>query len=119
MQKLTTFSFVLLLSLALTGCFNSSSEDTPPPAIDPPPAGVTADGAVYYQTSCADCHKAGADDTTNAFGAIDLAQKQDMIRSDMSNYDQTSGFNLMTVFSNVPAQRVADLKAYLASVPQI
>lgn len=118
MNKQIAMTLMVTLSLGLAGCFNSGSEDSPPPAVEPPPTGLVANGATYYAANCASCHKAGADDTTNAFGASDLAQKQDMIVNDMSTYDQTSGFNLMTTFSNVPDQRVADLKSYLATVPQ-
>ena len=119
MQRLTTISLMVALSFMFSGCFESGSESTPPPAVEPPPTGFIADGATYYQTNCATCHKAGQDDTTNAFGAADLAQKQDMITNDMSNYDQTTGFNMMLSINNVPDQRVADLKAYLESVAQV
>ena len=119
MQKLTTTTLVVTLSLALASCFESGSEEPPPPAVQLPPEGFITDGSTYYQTNCATCHKIGAVDTTSAFGASDLAQKQDMIRADMSTYDSTSTFNLMGSFTNVPEQRVADLKAYLASVPKI
>jgi len=119
MKKLTTVSLMATLVLGLGGCFDSGSEQTAPPAVTPPPTGVVANGSTYYQSNCASCHKAGADDTTSAFGGSDLAQKQDMIASNMSTYDATSGFNLMLGFSSVPEQRVADLKAYFASVPTV
>jgi len=124
MEKLTTLTMMVTLSLALAGCFESSSEDPPPAALEleiPPAeivvAGKVTDGSTYYQTNCAACHKAGQDDPTSAFGASDLAQRQDMIVADMSTYDTTSTFNMMMVFNNVPEQRVADLKSYLESVP--
>ena len=109
---------MVTLSLALAGCYDSNSEAPPPPAIvlEQPPTGLVADGSTYYQTNCATCHKAGQDDPTSAFGASDLAQRQDMVATDMSNFDATSTFNMMLVFNNVPDQRVADLKAYLESV---
>ena len=116
MNKLTTITLIVTLSSALAGCFESGSE-TPPPA--PVPTGFVADGSTYYQSNCATCHKVGADDPTSAFGAADLAQRQDMIATDMSSFDNTSTFNLMLSFNDVPAQRVADLKAYLASVPSV
>lgn len=124
MHKLSIKTVVITLSLALAGCYESSSEESPPPAAGSPPPpsslpGLTTDGSTYYQTNCASCHMAGADDITSAFGASDLAQKQDMIVSDMSNYDSTSTFNLMGAFSAVPDQRVADLRAYFASLPRI
>ena len=118
MFKRTAMTLIVTLSIALAGCFESGSEETPPPAIEPPPTGLVAAGATYYQTNCAACHKAGMDDPTSAFGAADLAQRQDMIASDMRNYDTTSSFNMMQTFRNIPAQRVADLKAYFASVPR-
>lgn len=119
MHKLKTLMVMVTLSFAFAGCFESGSEQTPPPPVSPPPVGKISDGSTYYQSNCSTCHKAGADDTTSAFGAIDLAQRQDMITTNMSSFDKTSGFNLMGAFSNVPEQRVADLKAYLASVPII
>jgi len=119
MKKLTTVVSMVTLSLALASCFESGSETTPPPAVAPPPVGLAKDGLTYYQSNCASCHQAGLDDTTAAFAATDLAQRQDMIAADMSNYDTTSSFDLMLAFNNVPAQRVADLKAYLKSVPKI
>ncbi len=124
MHKLTTMALILSLSLALTGCFDSNSEDPAPPPVAPVQqpvniVGLTVNGAVYYQNNCAACHKAGQDDPVSAFGASDLAQRHDMITTDMSNFDATASFNLMGAFSNVPAQREADLKAYLQSVPAI
>lgn len=119
MKKLTTVVSMVTLSLALASCFESGSETTPPPPVAPPPVGIAKDGLTYYQSNCAVCHKAGADDTTAAFGALDLAQRHDMLATDMSNYDTTSTFNLMLAYNNIPAQRVADLKAYLKSVPKI
>ena len=106
-----------MLSLALGGCFDSGSEQAPPPPVKPAPVGVVSDGSTYYKTNCGSCHMAGADDTTAAFGASDLAQKQDMITNDMSAFDTTSTFDLMLAFNSVPDQRVADLKAYLSSLP--
>ncbi|MBI3563061.1 MAG: hypothetical protein HY080_15230 [Gammaproteobacteria bacterium] len=119
MKKLTTVVSMVTLSIALASCFESGSETPPPPAVQPPPVGVAKDGLTYYQSNCAVCHKAGSDDTTTAFGASDLAQRHDMIAMNMSNYDTTSGFTMMLAFNNVPEQRVADLKAYLKSIPKI
>ena len=118
MNKLTTMTLMVTLGLAFAGC-NSGSEEAAPAAVEPPPTGFIADGSTYYQSNCATCHKVGAEDPTSAFGAADLAQRQDMIATDMSNYDTTSTYNLMLAFNNIPEQRVADLKAYFASVPQI
>jgi len=125
MHKLTTITLMVTLSLVLASCFESNSEQPPPPPIAPPtdgpvkPVGVTINGAIYYQNNCAACHKAGQDDPASAFGASDLAQRHDMMTTDMSNFDTTSSFNMMGAYGKVPAQRVADLKAYLKSVPQI
>ena len=121
MQKLTTMTSVVTLSLVLAGCSGSGSEEAVAPATNPPVAvvGVAENGAIYYQTNCGICHRMGRLDPTSAFGASDLAQKQNMITSDMSGFDTTSTFNLMASYNNVPEQRVADLKAYLESVPKI
>ncbi len=118
--KLLLTTIVLgVLSFALANCYNSSSEVPPPQAIAPPPVGVAANGAIYYQNRCGVCHSAGRDDVTSAFGAVDLARRQDMIVGDISNFDQKSGFNMMGTFNNIPEQRVVDLKAYLESVPML
>lgn len=119
MNKLTAATVLVTLSLSLASCFESGSEETAPQPVAPPATGVAANGQTYYNSNCSTCHKAGAYDTTNAFNAADLAQKQDMIANNMSTYDQSSGFDLMTTFSNVSEQRVADLKAFLASIPAI
>lgn len=112
-------ALIVALSIVLTTCYESSSEKPPPPPVAQPPVGLVTNGSIYYQTNCALCHKAGQDDPVSAFGASDLAQRHAVITSDMSNFDATSSFNLMGAFSNIPAQRVVDLKAYLESVPMI
>ncbi len=122
MHTLTTMTFIVTLSLVLVSCFDSSSEQAPPPITTPPadsvkPIGISTNGAIYYQNNCATCHQAGRDDSTSAFGASDLAQRHDMMTTDMSNFDTTSNFNMMGAYSDIPAQRVADLKAYLKSIP--
>ncbi len=121
MQKLATITSVVTLSLMLASCFDSGSEEAVSPAVSPPAVlvGVAANGAIYYQTNCGICHKSGQNDPTSAFGASDLAQKHNMITTDMSDFDTTSTFNLMASYNNVPEQRVADLKAYLESVPKL
>lgn len=124
MHKLITVTLLFALSFVLAGCYDSSSEVpppqvTPPHVITPPLAGVATNGKIYYQNRCGICHSAGRDDSTSAFGAVNLAQRQDMITSDISNFDQKSGFNLMGTFMNIPEQRVADLKAYFESVPAL
>jgi len=121
MQKLTTMTSVVTLSLVLAGCLDSNSGEAVPPAVSSPTAlvGIAENGAIYYQTNCGICHQIGQNDPTSAFGASDLAQKHNMIITDMSNFDTTSTFNLMASYNNVPEQRVADLKAYLESVPKL
>lgn len=115
---------MLALSLALASCYDSNSEDPAPAPLLPAKqpvniVGLTSNGSIYYQNNCAVCHRTGQDDPTSAFGASDLAQRHDMITTDMSNFDTTSTFNMMGAYGSVPAQRVADLKAYLQSVPAI
>lgn len=120
MRKLTIMISIMTLSTALASCYESNSEELAPAPVATPPtpaAGIIVNGSTYYQNSCGICHKAGQDDPTSAFGASDLAQRHDLITTNMSNFDTTSSFNLMGAFVSVPEQRVADLKAYLASVP--
>ena len=111
-----------VLSLALFGCFDSSSEQAAPAAVTtptPPPApapivGNAADGLVYYNNNCAVCHAAGTTDPSSVFTASDLKVKGNsskLIVSNMSEYSKTH--DLMKKFDNVPVQRVADLNAYL------
>ncbi len=119
MGRLIVVAIIITISIVLATCYESSSEKPPPPPVVPPLAGVAVNGSIYYQNNCGSCHKAGRDDPASAFGASDLAQRHARITSDMSNFDATSTFNLMGAFSNIPAQRVVDLKAYLESVPMI
>ena len=114
-----------VLSLALFGCFDSSSEKAAPAAVDPAPAtptptpppviiGNAADGLVYYNNNCSVCHAAGTADGSSAFSASDLkanGPNSKLIVSNMADYEKTH--NLMTKFDNVPVQRVADLNSYL------
>ncbi len=118
-HKLLIATLLVTLSFALSNCYDSTSEVPPPQVATPPPPllGLATNGHIYYQNRCATCHSAGRDDITSAFGAVDLARRQDMIAVDISNFDQTSGFNLMGTYNDIPAQRVADLKAYLKTVP--
>jgi len=119
MHKLKIMALIVSLSFVLTTCYDSSSEKPAPHPVALPPVGHAANGSTYYQTNCGACHKAGQDDPTSAFGASNLAQRHDMMTTDMSNFDTTSTYTLMGAYSNIPAQRVADLKAYLKSVPKI
>ncbi len=122
MNKLIQITLLVLLGLGLGGCFNSSSDEAPPPLLNPGdgtkvPTGVigsNSDGQTYFDANCGVCHAANPDDTTTAFTATDLAGKQDMIATDMSGFDTTT--QMMTTMSNIPQQRVNDLKAYLGSL---
>jgi len=122
MNKINQIMLLLFLGLSLVGCFDSSSDDAPRTVtVDNGGGGgggggigSTADGKTYYNSSCGICHAAGADDTSRALGASDLARKHDMITNDMSAYDATT--NLMTQFNNLAQKRVDDLKAYLAAL---
>ena len=119
MNKINQFILILFLSLSVVGCYDSSSDNEPRTVVVDDGGGgggigSGADGAIYYNSNCSTCHAAGTDDTNTAFGAADLAQKQDMITNDMSAYDAT--FNMMTQFDNVSQKRVDDLKAYLVTL---
>lgn len=111
----------ILTSITLTSCYESNSEEDPPaPVVGPggggsvPDPGTASNGKIYFQQNCAICHSAGADDTTTAFGAIDLAQQQSIISNDISQSDQT--FNIMARFNNIDQERVDDLKKYLSTL---
>jgi len=124
MKKLKLLQFVLLLlaglavSSVLVSCYDSNSETpAPPPVIEPGPdpgPGLTFNGKVYYEQNCSSCHAAGTDDTTNAFGAIDLANQETKISNDMSQFDAT--YNTMGRFNNIDQERVDDLKKYLSGL---
>lgn len=114
MQRLITI-LTMTFGLALTGCYQSGSESSPPPPVAKPLSGVIADGQIYYESNCASCHNIGTAYAPPHLSALDMKGRQDWIQSDMSAADTVSGFNLMSSFSNIPAQRVADLKAFVAS----
>ncbi len=114
-----TFLAVLAMSTSLVSCFESNSEEAAPPALDVsggvnPPAGKASNGKVFYARNCSVCHAAGSDDTTRAFGAIDLANQGSRISDDMSHFDTT--YNLMARFTNLDQTRVDDLKRYLSGL---
>ena len=123
MNTLKQVKFVLLLMAGialgstLTSCYESSSEQGAlPPVTDPGGGvipGVAINGKVFYQQNCSLCHSAGADDTTSAFGAPDMANQDSIISNDISQYSPT--YDLMTRFSNIDQERVDDLKKYLSS----
>ena len=112
-------ALVLILSFAVAGCFESSSDDLHS-TVDVgdggggAPIGSVANGKIYYNSNCSSCHAAGADDTTTAFGSSDLRQKQGLIANDMSALDATN--KMMTQLNDVSQQRVDDLIAYLATL---
>ncbi len=126
MSKLVRFLLLIagiLSSFTLVSCYESNSEEDPPiPIVSTgtggggsiPDPGNAANGKIYFQQNCAICHSAGADDTTTAFGAIDLAKQQSIISSDISQSDQT--FNIMARFNNIDQERVDDLKKYLSTL---
>jgi len=122
MKKLKLIQITLLLmtgfvaSSVLVSCYDSNSETpAPSPVTKPGPApGLSFNGKVYYEQNCSACHAAGVDDTTTAFGAIDLANQQSKISNDMSKSDVT--YNTMGRFNNIDQQRVDDLKKYLSGL---
>ena len=82
------FSFVILFSLS--GCFESSSEDAPPPVESSSRVtdAQTSEGQTLYQANCALCH--GADGSTiqgNTPAAITAA---------MNNIGTMNGISLTT-----------------------
>ncbi len=110
---------VMTMSGSLVSCYESNSEEEAPPAVgissvDSLPVGKALNGRIFYIQNCSVCHAAGADDTTRAFGAIDLANQGSRISGDMSQFDET--YNLMGRFTNLDQERVDDLKRYLSGL---
>lgn len=104
---------IMIMSSTLVTCYESNSEQAPPPPVtDPVVPGIAANGKIYYQQNCSYCHSAGADDTTTAFGAIDLANQESRISNDISKNDAV--YNTMGRFNNIDQERVDDLKKYLS-----
>ncbi len=119
MRILAGIALAAVVVSGLSACYESSSEDPAPPPIsisgsDNLPAGNPANGRIFYLQNCSVCHAAGGDDTTRAFGAIDLANQGSRISGDISHFDKT--YNLMSRFSDLDQQRVDDLKQYLAGL---
>ena len=109
----------ILMSTGLVSCYESNSEEDAPPAFgitgdDNLPVGNALSGRTFYNQNCSVCHAAGADDTTRAFGAIDLANQGSRISGDMSHFDET--YNLMARFTDLDQARVDDLKRYLSGL---
>lgn len=109
----------VLMSTGLVSCYDSNSEEDPPPALgiiggDVLPVGNALAGRTFYNQNCSVCHAAGSDDTTRAFGAIDLANQGSRISGDMSHFDET--YNLMARFNDLDQERVDDLKRYLSGL---
>ena len=108
-----------VMSASLLSCYESDAEQVAPPAVNVSPGvilppGVAANGRIFYRQNCSVCHAAGSDDPTSAFGAIDLANQNSRISSDMSHFDQT--YNMMGRFTNIDQARVDDLKKYLSGL---
>jgi len=96
--------------------------------------GIVTEGRNYYMTACQDCHKAGSEDPSKAFGSsMDLALNYQSRVNDRNNGNKVFNediktdmhrigelYNLMGNFDAVSAQTVADLQAYLdwLCVPQ-
>ncbi len=124
MERFKLVQFQLLIarivsSIALASCYESNAEQDPPSAVlgtgvSVPDPGIASNGKIFFQQNCAICHSAGADDTTTAFGAIDLANQQTIISRDISQSDQT--YNMMARFNNIDQERVDDLKKYLSGL---
>lgn len=118
--KWLKFVFLLMAGIALSStlvsCYESSSElGAPPPDTGPGVTpGVAANGRIFYEQNCSLCHSAGADDTTSAFGAIDLANQDTIISNDISQFSPT--YDLMGRFTDIDQERVDDLKKYLSSL---
>lgn len=121
--KVLHFSKLLLsmavLSVALVSCYESGSEQVPPPPVttgggNTPAPGIAANGKIFYRQNCSVCHSAGNDDTTSAFGAINLANQNSRISTDISHFDTT--YNMMARFTSIDQARVDDLKKYLAGL---
>ncbi len=114
MKKYKKLIILFSVSVFLASCGGGS--DTKPVVTEV--KGTASNGKIYYQYECSGCHSAG-DDFTRALGASDLAQKQKLIKSNLTQYGDTLLPNiggLMGQFKNLSEQRVADLKAYLASL---
>ena len=109
----------IMMSTGLGSCYQSNSEEEPPPALgitggDSLPVGNALNGRIFYNQNCSVCHAAGGDDTTRAFGAIDLANQGSRSSGDMSDLDET--YNLMARFTDLDQARVDDLKRYLSGL---
>ena len=86
--KIISFAFVVLVGL--TSCFDSSTEDTPPPvealaSIQDP---QTSEGQTLYGVNCAGCH--GAD------GSTINGNTPDAITAAMNNIGTMNGISLTT-----------------------
>ena len=119
LRRLGLVLALLALGPGLVSCYESNSEDDAPPALGVisggnPPAGNALSGRIFYNQNCSVCHAAGSDDTTRAFGAIDLANQGSRISGDMSHFDTTYG--LMARFNDLDQARVDDLKRYLSGL---
>jgi mono/diheme cytochrome c family protein len=77
-------------------------------------ATVIPNGQAFYTSNCGVCHAAGADDTTTAFNATDLAQRTNPLVRNISMYN--GQYQLMGTFYDVSQQNIDELKAYVATL---
>jgi len=112
MKKYLKITSLLVYGLLLISC--GDGDDDPSTNIQSGLKVASAvNGKIYYQHNCGGCHSAG-DDKTVMFNAIDLAQNQDKIKTDMSEY---GGFYLlMGRFTHISQIRVDELKAYFKTL---
>jgi len=117
MKKYQKIVSLLILGSLLISC--GGGDDAPKTTKTTSITAVAADGKIFYQYECGGCHSAGKDDGISAFASSDLAQKQNLIKANLSEFGATginNVENIMGRFSNLSEQRVADLKAYLKSL---
>lgn len=75
---------------------------------------VIPNGQAFYTSNCGICHAAGADDTTTAFNATNLAQRANPLVRKISMYN--GQYQLMGTFYDVPQKNIDELKAYVATL---
>lgn len=119
MKNRYSITFILSFSILLFSC-DGGPKDNSNPVDQGNNGGATqasiANGQIYYETNCGDCHSAGTTDPSKAFNASDL-KLSTRITSNMSNNTVYGGTNgLMKRFSAIPQHRIDELKAYLGSI---
>ena len=75
---------------------------------------VIPNGQAFYAANCAICHSAGTDDTTTAFNASNLAQRNNPLSRNLTMYG--GQYQLMGAYYALNQQNVDELKAYLATL---